>query len=141
MVRIRRPGLKFLSKEFGFEFSISIAVIEFQSLPLNNKSLKTLQWKDLKGHVTRFQLQIFSLISFPEPLSIPLGPLRIVTKIGTDICILKGHGNEADFLGFLQKSVRHRFCTLHLKPFRFGLRVRRDIRNRKTTPRLAESGS
>jgi len=87
MVRIRRPGLKFLSKEFGFESSISIVVIGFQSLPLNNKSLKTLQWKDLKGHVTRFQLQIFSLISFPEPLSIPLGPLRIVTKIGTDICI------------------------------------------------------
>jgi len=26
---------------------------------------------------------------------------------------LKGHGNEADFLGFLHKSVRHRFLTLH----------------------------
>ncbi len=54
---------------------------------------------------------------------------------------LKGHGNEADFLGFLQKSVRHRFLTLHFEPFRFGLRIRGDIRNRKTTPRLAESGS
>jgi hypothetical protein len=31
--------------------------------------------------------------------------------------LLKGHGNEADFLGFLQKSVRHRFPTLHFKPF------------------------
>ncbi len=55
--------------------------------------------------------------------------------------LLKGHGNEADFLGFLQKSVRHRFLTLHFVPFRFGLRIRGDIRNRKTTPRLAESGS
>ncbi len=36
---------------------------------------------------------------------------------------LKGHGNEADFLGFLQKSVRHRFLTLNFEPFRFGLRV------------------
>jgi hypothetical protein len=54
---------------------------------------------------------------------------------------LKGHGNEADFLGFLQKSVRHRFLTLNFEPFRFGLRIRGDIRNRKTTPRLAESGS
>jgi hypothetical protein len=54
---------------------------------------------------------------------------------------LKGHGNEADFLGFLQKSVRHRFLTLHFEPFPFGLRIRGDIRNRKTTPRLAESGS
>jgi hypothetical protein len=50
---------------------------------------------------------------------------------------LKGHGNEADFLGFLQKSVRHRFLTLHFEPFRFELRIRGDIRNRKTTPRLA----
>ncbi len=54
---------------------------------------------------------------------------------------LKGHGNEADFLGFLQKSVRHRFFSLNFEPFRFGLRIRGDIRNRKTTPRLAESGS
>jgi hypothetical protein len=30
---------------------------------------------------------------------------------------LKGHGSEADFLGFLQKSVRHRFLTLHFEPF------------------------
>ncbi len=54
---------------------------------------------------------------------------------------LKGHGNEAEFLGFLQKSVRHRSLTLHFEPFRFWLRIRGDIRNRKTTPLLAESGS
>jgi hypothetical protein len=54
---------------------------------------------------------------------------------------LKGHGNEADFLGFLQKSVRRRLLTLHFETFQFGLRIRGDIRNRKTTPRLAESGS
>jgi hypothetical protein len=54
---------------------------------------------------------------------------------------LKGHGNEADFLGFLQKSVRHRFLTLNFEPFRFGRRIPVDNSNRKTTPRLAESGS
>jgi hypothetical protein len=54
---------------------------------------------------------------------------------------LKGHGNEADFLGFLHKSVLHGSLTLHFEPFRFWLRIPRDIRNRKTTPRLAESGS
>jgi hypothetical protein len=46
---------------------------------------------------------------------------------------LKRHGNEADFLGVLQKSVRHRFLTLNFEPFRYGLRIRGDIRNRKTT--------
>jgi hypothetical protein len=29
------------------------------------------------------------------------------------LSLLKGHGNEADFLGFLHKSVRHRSLTLH----------------------------
>jgi hypothetical protein len=54
---------------------------------------------------------------------------------------LKGHGNEADFLGFLQKLLPHRSYTLPFEPFRFWLRIRGDIRNRKTTPRLAELGS
>jgi hypothetical protein len=54
---------------------------------------------------------------------------------------LKGHGNEADFLGFLHKPVRHKSITLRFKPFRFWLRIRGDIRNRKTTPRVVESGS
>ncbi len=64
-----------------------------------------------------------------------------INKKNKKLAKLKGHGNEADFLGFLQKSVRHRFLTLHFTPFRFGLRIRGDIRNQKTTPRLAESGS
>jgi hypothetical protein len=54
---------------------------------------------------------------------------------------LKGHGNEADFLGFLQKSVPHESLTLSFEPFRIWLRIRGDIRNRKTNLRLAESGS
>ncbi len=57
------------------------------------------------------------------------------------IIYLKGHGNEADFLGFLQKSVPHESLTLHFEPFRFSLGIRGDIRNWKTTPRLAEPGS
>ena len=52
---------------------------------------------------------------------------------------LKGHGNEADFLGFLQKLGPHRSLTLPFEPFRFWLRIRGDIRNGKTTPRLGES--
>jgi hypothetical protein len=55
--------------------------------------------------------------------------------------ILKGHGNEADFLGFLQKLGPHKSLTLPFERFRFWLRIREDIRNRKTTPRLTESGS
>jgi hypothetical protein len=54
---------------------------------------------------------------------------------------LKGHGNEADFLGFLQKLVPRRSLTLPFEPFRFCLRIRGDIPNRKTTLRLSESGS
>jgi hypothetical protein len=41
---------------------------------------------------------------------------------------LKGHGNEADFLGFLQKLVPHRSLTLPFEPFRLRLRIRGDIR-------------
>jgi hypothetical protein len=54
---------------------------------------------------------------------------------------LKLHGNEADFLGFLQKLVPHRSLTLPFEPFRFWLQIRGDIRNRKTTPRLGESAT
>jgi hypothetical protein len=54
---------------------------------------------------------------------------------------LKGHGNEADFLGVLQKLVPHRSLALPFEPFRFWLRIRGDIRNRKTTTSLSESGS
>ncbi len=52
---------------------------------------------------------------------------------------LKGHGNEADLLGFLHKPVRHRSLTLHFEPFRFWLPICRDIRNPKTTPQVRES--
>ncbi len=54
---------------------------------------------------------------------------------------LKGHDNEADFLGFLQKLVPHRSLTLPFEPFRFLLQRRGDILNRKTTPRLGESAT
>ncbi len=54
---------------------------------------------------------------------------------------LKGHGNEADFLGFLQKLGPHRSLTLSFEPIRFWLRIRGDIRNRKMTPWLGKSVS
>jgi hypothetical protein len=53
---------------------------------------------------------------------------------------LKGHGNEADFLGFLRKLVPHESLTLHFGPFRFWLRIRGDILIRKTTPRYQRYG-
>jgi hypothetical protein len=43
------------------------------------------------------------------------------------------------FLGVLQKLVPHRSLTLPFELFRFWLRIRGDINNRKTTPRLSES--
>jgi hypothetical protein len=49
---------------------------------------------------------------------------------------LKGHGNEADFLGFLQKLVPHESLTLTFEPFRFWLGIPGDIRFQKTTPRF-----
>jgi hypothetical protein len=54
-----------------------------------------------------------------------------------DLCqnmLLKGHSNEADFLGFLQKLGPHRSLTVPFEPFRFWLQILGDIRNRKTTP-------
>jgi hypothetical protein len=47
---------------------------------------------------------------------------------------LKGHGNEPNFPRFLHKSVRHGSLTLPFEPFRLLLRIRGDIRNRRTTP-------
>jgi hypothetical protein len=44
--------------------------------------------------------------------------------------LLKGHGNEADFLGFLQKLDPYRSLKLPFEPFRFWLRIRGDIRHR-----------
>jgi hypothetical protein len=53
---------------------------------------------------------------------------------------LKGHGNEANFLRFLQKLDPRRSLTLTFEPFRFWLRIRGDIRNRKTTPGSPSQG-
>ncbi len=59
----------------------------------------------------------------------------MIQKKLREMLILKGHGNEVDFLGFLQKLVPHESLTLPFKPFRFLLRIRGDIHIRKTTPR------
>jgi hypothetical protein len=54
---------------------------------------------------------------------------------------LKGHGNEADFLGVLHKPVQHRSLTLHFEPFQFWLGLREDICNKNDSPtrRVGES--
>jgi hypothetical protein len=54
---------------------------------------------------------------------------------------IKGHGNEPNFPSFLHKSLWPRSLTPHFEPFRFWLRIRGDIRIRKTTPHIGESGS
>ncbi len=54
--------------------------------------------------------------------------------------LLKGHGNEADFLGFLQKLVPHESLTLPFEPFRFWLRISGDICILKTTPHFHRYG-
>ncbi len=54
--------------------------------------------------------------------------------------LLKGHDNEADFLGFLHKLVSHESLTLPFEPFRFLPRILGDIRIRKTTPRYHRYG-
>jgi hypothetical protein len=59
---------------------------------------------------------------------------KIIIIIVEEYMHLKGHGNEADFL---DKSVWHGSLTLNFEPFLFWLRIRRDVRNRKTTPCLA----
>jgi hypothetical protein len=53
--------------------------------------------------------------------------------------LLKGHGNETDFLGFLQKLVPHESLTLPFGLFRFWLRIRGDIRIQKIT--ITDMGS
>jgi hypothetical protein len=54
--------------------------------------------------------------------------------------LLKGHGNEADFLGFLHKSVPHESLALPFKPFWFYLQIRGDIHNRKRLPNSPSQG-
>jgi hypothetical protein len=44
------------------------------------------------------------------------------------------------FWGFLQKLVPHESLTLPFEPFRFLLRIRGDIRIRKTIPRYHRYG-
>jgi hypothetical protein len=55
--------------------------------------------------------------------------------------ILKGHGNEVDFLGVLHKLVPHESLTLPFEPFRFGFEFEEIFVIGKRTPQLAESGS
>ncbi len=54
--------------------------------------------------------------------------------------LLKGHGNETDFLGFLQKLVPHESLTLPFEPFRFWLRIPGDSHIQKTNPRYYPYG-
>jgi hypothetical protein len=65
--------------------------------------------------------------------------MTIIIRHPQTVLLLKGHGNEADFLGFLQKLGPHRSLTPPpFEPFRFWLRIR-DFES--ATLRLGESGS
>jgi hypothetical protein len=74
--------------------------------------------------------RIRQFLALPDPL----------VRCTVQVILLKGHGNEADFLGFLQKLVPHESLTLPFGPFRFLLRIRGDIRIRKTLPVLLSRG-
>jgi hypothetical protein len=89
-----------------------------------------------------------SSITSEEEEEDPLRPIHRLLSFSTSKSILvldplslKGHGNEPDFPRFLHKSVRHRSHKLHFEPFRFWLRILGDIRIRKSTPRLNDTGS
>jgi hypothetical protein len=64
----------------------------------------------------------------------PTSQLCLIASSLSSSLHVKGHGNEADFLGFSHKSVPHESLTLPFEPFRFLLRIGGDIRNRQTTP-------
>ncbi len=85
------------------------------------------EYRDKWTLITTVRGQCLSFATFPTPL-LSHYPLP-----------LKGHGNEADFLGFLQKLVPHRSLTLPFEPFRFWHRIRGDICIQKTTRRVRES--
>ncbi len=73
--------------------------------------------------------------------SVNLYSISFISVFFTGKILLKRHGNEAGFLGFLQKWGPHWSLTLPFEPFRLWLRIRGDIRSRKTTPRLGESAN
>jgi hypothetical protein len=55
--------------------------------------------------------------------------------------MLKGHGNEADFLGFLQKLGPHRSLTLPFEPLAFGFEFAEISVIEKRGRRLSDSAS
>ncbi len=110
-------------------------------------------WKYLRSKKTTiFDLMIILL----TVLSVGYCSVRIHIYEGDELCqfyvtpqasitkCLKGHGNEADFLGFLQKLGPHRSLTVPFEPFRFWLRIPGVIKKRlpdSLSQGVGESGS
>ncbi len=134
----------FWPEVFAFENAISLFVCFLCSLKLEGggghssflKSLIDLKWPNLH-FLSNFHWSSSLSLCWVEGLLVRL----CISILYSALISLKGHGNEADFQGFLPKLGPHRSLILPFEPFRFWLRIRGDIRNRKTTPRLAESGS
>ncbi len=71
-----------------------------------------------------------------------LGPWQKIKGLGHQMNnFFNGHGNEPVFSMFLHKSLWPRSLTLPFKQFWFWLRILGDIRIRKSTPHIGESGS
>ncbi len=120
---------------------ITLMQIRIRILPFNLMRIRihNTAYKNRYCYSLHVHLMFADLLHFLFCLKILTETLRLPVLFTGDL--LRGHGNEADFLGFLQKLVPHRSLTLPFEPFRFWLRIRGDIRNRKMTLRLGESGS
>ncbi len=82
-------------------------------------------------------------IIYIEGIKPPCKPYQVVPLVlwgERDIQRLKGHGNEADFLGFLKKLVSHRSLTLPFEPFRFWLQFAEIFIIEKRLPDSASLG-
>ncbi len=90
-----------------------------------------MQLHKARKNFTKLQ-QLHSLTKFCSTSTICIPWLNMAALAPYDD--LKGHDNETDFLGFLQKSVPHESLTLPFEQFRFWLQIRGDICIRKTTP-------
>jgi hypothetical protein len=126
---------RFVLVMYSIGFNVLNVHILFSGFTFSICSIKSNQfWYT----IDRYKIMNFYKSNFSNYLSTVKG---IMTSGLQTFYIVKGTWQWGGFLGFLHKTVRHWSLTLCFEPFRFWLQIRGDIHNRKTTLRLAESGS